>query len=61
MFVWRNAVILGIGFVVVGALYLLLQGGSFEWLDQAGVTLLIVLGAAMAYTFTILLAGSREL
>ena len=61
MFIWRNAIILGIGFVVVGALYLLLQLPHPESWDYSGVTLLIVLGAAMAFTFVILLRGSREL
>ena len=60
MFVWRNAIILGIIFIVVGIIYLLGQGNG-EWMDRAGVTMLLVLGAAMAFTFTILLRGSREL
>ena len=58
MFIWRNALILGAGFIVVGVLYYLLQGdGAF--LDRSGATLLIVLGGAMAFTFAILLRGSR--
>ena len=60
MFSWRGAIVLGIGFVVVGVLYLLLQGNG-EWSDRSGVTMLIVLGAAMAFTFAVLLRGSREL
>jgi hypothetical protein len=60
LFIWRNAVILGIGFIAVGAAYAFLQGTD-EWLDHAGATLLILLGAAMAFTFTILLKGSRGL
>ena len=60
MFIWRNAVILGLLFVAVGVGYYLLQG-SGETLDRAGATLLILLGAAMAFTFVILLRGSREL
>ncbi len=60
MFIWRNAIILGLGFVAVGVLYLVLQG-SDEWLDRAGATMLILLGVAMAFTFFILLRGSREL
>lgn len=58
MFVWRNALILGGGFIIVGVLYLLLQG-SGEWLDRAGATMLILLGVAMAFTFFVLLRGSR--
>ncbi len=60
MFVWRNAIALGIGFMIVGAAYFLLQG-SGEWLDRTGATLLILLGVAMAFTFTVLLRGSRGL
>lgn len=58
MFIWRNALILGAGFIVVGVLYYLLQGDGF-YLDRAGATLLILLGGAMAFTFAILLRGSR--
>ncbi len=60
MFTWRGAMILGISFVAAGVIYLLVQG-SGETLDRAGATMLIVLGAAMAFTFTILLRGSRGL
>ena len=60
MYTWRGAMILGMFFVAAGVGYLLLQG-SGEWLDRAGATMLIVLGAAMAFTFTILLRGSRGL
>ena len=61
MFVWRNAIILGIIFVVIGAGYWILQGDSILHLDAAGATMLILLGVAMAFVFTILLRGSREL
>ena len=61
MFVWRNAIILGIIFVVIGAGYWFLQGDSILHLDAAGATMLILLGVAMAFVFTILLRGSREL
>ena len=60
MFIWRNAIVLGIGFMIVGAAYYLLQGGG-QWLDRSGATLLILLGVAMAFTFTVLLRGSRGL
>ena len=59
MFVWRNAIVLGVVFVVVGVLYYLLQGHDPSWLDAAGATLLVLLGTAMAFTFTVLLRGSR--
>jgi hypothetical protein len=60
MFVWRNAIILGAIFVVVGLIYLWVQG-SGHTMDRAGVTMLIVLGTAMMFTFVILLRGSRGL
>jgi hypothetical protein len=60
MFNWRNSLILGLIFVVIGVGYFLVQGDG-QGLDRAGVTLLILLGGAMAFTFAILLRGSREL
>jgi drug/metabolite transporter (DMT)-like permease len=60
MFTWRAAIFLGIIFIVVGVVYLIGQGNG-QWMDRSGATLLIVLGAAMAFTFAILLRGSREL
>jgi hypothetical protein len=60
MFVWRNAIILGAIFVLVGLLYMWLQGSGLT-MDRAGATMLIVLGAAMMFTFVILLRGSRGL
>jgi cytochrome c oxidase assembly factor CtaG len=62
MFVWRNALILGVIFVAVGILYFLTQGSdSATTSDRAGATMLIILGGAMAFVFSILLRGSREL
>jgi hypothetical protein len=58
MFIWRNAIIIGAGFVAVGLLYLFVQGEGL-WLDRAGATMLILLGIAMAFTFAVLLRGSR--
>lgn len=60
MFVWRNAIILGAIFVIIGSVYYLVQGTG-QGLDVAGATLLIILGGAMAFVFAILLRGSREL
>lgn len=60
MFTWRGAIILGIFFIAAGTMYLLLQG-SGEWLDRAGATMLIFLGTAMAFVFSVMLRGSREL
>ncbi len=62
MFIWRNAVILGIIFVVVGVLYFLVQGDDLATtMDRAGATMLVILGGAMAFVFGILLRGSRGL
>lgn len=62
MFIWRNAVILGIIFVVVGIIYFLIQGSDLaRTADRAGATMLVFLGAAMAFVFAILLRGSRGL
>jgi hypothetical protein len=61
VFIWRNAIVLGVGFMIVGTLYFLLQGNDPTWLDGAGVTLLVLLGGAMAFTFAVLLRGSRGL
>jgi len=62
MFIWRNALILGLIFIVVGVLYFLLQGpDNGTTSDRAGVTMLVILGGAMAFVFTILLRGSRGL
>ena len=62
MFIWRNAVILGIIFVVVGVVYFLTQGtDAATTMDRAGATMLVILGGAMAFVFGILLRGSRGL
>jgi hypothetical protein len=62
MFVWRNALILGLIFIVVGVIYFFVQGpDTGVTSDRAGATMLVVLGAAMAFGFAVLLRGSREL
>jgi hypothetical protein len=58
---WRRAIILGILFVSVGLIYLVSQYGHPETWDFAGVTMLIFLGVAMTFTFSVLLRGSRGL
>jgi len=56
----RNVVIIGLGFVLIGALYALGAvplGYEIEW---AGVTMLGALGVAMAVMFYVLIAGSSR-
>lgn len=60
MFAWRNALILGLIFIVIGVGYFLVNANT-SGLDMAGPTMLVVLGIAMAFVFAILLRGSREL
>ena len=62
MFVWRNALILGVVFVIVGIIYWYVQGSdTAPTQDRAGALMLVILGGAMAFAFSILLRGSREL
>ena len=60
MFIWRNALILGVVFVVVGLTYWYIQARPTT-IDLAGATCLVFLGISMAFVFSILLRGSREL
>ncbi len=60
MFIWRNALILGLIFIVVGVVYFIGNRLTLA-LDMAGATMLVVLGFAMAFVFAVLLRGSREL
>ena len=60
MFAWRRAIVVGVAVAVVGAAYWLLQGTG-ETMDRAGATMMMALGIAMAFTFAILVRGSREL
>lgn len=60
MYNWRNAVLLGVAFIVTGVIYFFVQGTG-EWMDRAGVTMLIATGIAMGITFVVLLRGSGEL
>jgi lipopolysaccharide export LptBFGC system permease protein LptF len=56
----RNAALAGIIFIVIGALYWsLAEVGKFH-VDYAGVTMLLVLGIAMAIMFYVLVAGSSN-
>ena len=57
---WRTAVIIGAVFAAVGLIYYWLQGNGV-YVDRVGATLLIILGAAMAFGFSILFKASRDL
>jgi hypothetical protein len=57
---WRTAVVIGLIFVAVGLIYFWLQGNGV-YVDRVGATLLVILGVAMAFGFTILFKGSRGL
>jgi hypothetical protein len=57
---WRAALVLGAFFVTVGIVYLLSQGSGI-FADRSGATMLLALGVAMGFAFSVLLRGSREL
>lgn len=59
--IWRRAIIIGLIFVVVGTVYAVAQYQHPEDWDFSGVTMLILLGVAMTFTFSVLLRGSRDL
>jgi uncharacterized membrane protein len=56
----RNAIFIGLVFVAIGALYWALPYFTNAHLDYAGVTMLGVLGIAMAIMFYVLIAGSTD-
>ena len=56
----RNAIFIGLVFVAIGAVYWALPYFSNAHLDYAGVTMLGVLGIAMAIMFYVLIAGSTD-
>ena len=56
----RNAIFVGLVFVAVGAVYWALPYFTNAHLDYAGVTMLGVLGIAMAIMFYVLIAGSTD-
>jgi apolipoprotein N-acyltransferase len=56
----RNAAFLGIIFVVIGVIYWATQSAGGAHVDYAGVTMLLVLGIAMALMAYVLVAGSSN-
>ena len=58
---WRFAVVIGVVFAAVGIAYWAVQHLDLTSTDYEGFVLLVVLGIAMAFSFTVLLRGSRDL
>ena len=56
----RNAAVVGIIFVITGAVYWVVQYVAQWHIDYAGVTMLGVLGIAMGLMFYVLVAGSSN-
>jgi len=56
----RNAALLGIIFVMIGVIYWAVPYFGHWHLDYAGVTMLAVLGIAMALIAYVLVAGSSN-
>ena len=56
----RNAAIVGVIFVVIGVIYWAVPYFVGGHVDYAGVTMLAVLGIAMALMAYVLVAGTRE-
>ena len=54
----RNAIFLGLIFVVIGFIYWVVPYVGDWQIDYAGVTMLGILGIAMALMFYVLIAGS---
>ena len=54
----RNALVVGITFVVIAAIYWAVPYFGGWQLDYAGVTMLVLLGVAMALMAYVLIAGS---
>lgn len=58
---WRPALMLGVIFIALGTLYWFVQHLDLASIDDAGAALLVMLGVAMAFGFSVLLRGSRDL
>lgn len=57
---WRRTLVLGAFFIIVGLLYLVVQGSGMT-IDLAGVTMLLLTGVSMAFGFAVMVKGSRDL
>jgi hypothetical protein len=56
----RNAIFIGLVFVVISAIYWAFPYFTHAHVDYAGVTMLAVLGIAMSLMFYVLIAGSQR-
>ena len=56
----RNAIFVGMLFVIIGAVYWGVQYVAGWQVDYAGTTLLLLLGVAMAIMAYVLIAGSSN-
>jgi hypothetical protein len=56
----RNAAVVGIVFVITGAIYWAVPYFGSSHVDYAGVTMLAILGIAMAIMAYVLVAGSSN-
>ena len=60
MFTARNAILIGITFIVVALAYLFLTS-TYGHVEMAGVVMLATLGIAMGISFWVVFRGSGEL
>ena len=54
----RNAIVVGLMFAAIGAIYWLVQSIAGWHVDYAGVTMLFLLGVAVSIMAYVLIAGS---
>jgi hypothetical protein len=54
----RNALVVGLMFATIGAIYWLVQSVASFHVDYAGVTMLLLLGVAVSIMAYVLIAGS---
>ena len=57
----RFALVAGVTFAIIGLIYWFVQRFDIPTHDLQGAVLLIVLGIAMAFGFSVLVRGSRDL
>lgn len=57
----RNSIIIGVAFALLGAIYWAVQEiAGMHTIDYAGVTMLVLLGVAVAVMAYVLIAGSTN-